>query len=63
MIETEGFHAAGVGKGDLRKSIEAQMPLGRILRPHDIVSGVVFFASDDASWILGPSLYVTGVLR
>jgi 3-oxoacyl-[acyl-carrier protein] reductase len=63
MIETEGLHAAGIAESDLRKSIEAQTPLGRIGRPQDIASAVVFFASDDASWITGESLYVTGGLR
>src|SRR5947207_10755583 len=30
MVETEGVRAAGFDQGDLRKSIEAQTPLGRI---------------------------------
>jgi len=63
MIETEGLHTAGIAESDMRKSIEAQTPLGRIGRPEDIASAVVFFASDDASWITGESLYVTGGLR
>jgi len=63
MIETEGLHAAGIAEGDMRKSVEAQTPLGRIGQPQDIASAVVFFASDDASWITGESLYVTGGLR
>ena len=63
MIETEGLHTAGIAESDMRRSIEAQTPLGRIGRPEDIASAVVFFASDDASWITGESLYVTGGLR
>lgn len=63
MIETEGLHASGITESDMRKQIEAQTPLGRIGRPQDIAPAVVFFASDDASWITGESLYITGGLR
>ena len=63
MIETEGFHAAGIAESDMRKQVEAQTPLGRIGQPQDIAPAVVFFASDDASWITGESLYITGGLR
>jgi len=63
MIETEGFHAAGIAESDMRKQIEAQTPLGRIGQPQDIAPAVVFFASDDASWITGEALYISGGLR
>ncbi|HEY1663883.1 MAG TPA: glucose 1-dehydrogenase [Verrucomicrobiae bacterium] len=63
MIETEGFHTAGLAESDMRKQIEAQTPLGRIGQPQDIAPAVVFFASDDSSWITGESLYITGGLR
>ena len=63
MVETEGFHAAGIAESDMRKQVEAQTPLGRIGQPQDIAPAVVFFASDDASWITGESLYITGGLR
>lgn len=63
MIETEGLHASGITESDMRKQIEAQTPLGRIGQPQDIAPAVVFFASDDASWITGESLYITGGLR
>jgi 3-oxoacyl-[acyl-carrier protein] reductase len=63
MIETEGFHAAGIAESEMRKQTEAQTPLGRIGQPQDIAPAVAFFASDDASWITGESLYVTGGLR
>lgn len=63
MVETEGFHTAGIAESDMRTQIEAQTPLGRIGQPKDIAPAVVFFASDDASWITGETLYVTGGLR
>src|SRR5262249_54007545 len=47
MIETEGFHAAGIGESDFRKQIEAQTPLGRIGQPHDVAPMAVFLASPD----------------
>ncbi len=63
MIETEGFHSAGIGDSEMRKQVEAQTPLGRIGQPEDIAPAVAFFASDDASWITGESLYISGGLR
>src|SRR4051794_34935282 len=30
MVETEGWHAAGIAESDLRRQVEAQTPLGRI---------------------------------
>src|SRR5262249_49173324 len=53
MIETEGFHEAGLADSDLRRQVETQTPLGRIGQPRDIAPAVVFLASDDASWITG----------
>jgi 3-oxoacyl-[acyl-carrier protein] reductase len=63
MVETEGTHTAGITESDMRKQIEAMTPLGRIGQPHDIAPAVVFLASDDASWITGETLYISGGLR
>jgi 3-oxoacyl-[acyl-carrier protein] reductase len=63
MVETEGLHGAGIAESDLRKSVEAQTPLGRIGRPDDIAPAVVFLASSDASWITGETLTISGGLR
>jgi 3-oxoacyl-[acyl-carrier protein] reductase len=63
MVETEGVHAAGITESDFRKQIEAQTPLGRIGQPSDIAPTVAFLASDDARWITGETLYVSGGLR
>jgi 3-oxoacyl-[acyl-carrier protein] reductase len=60
MIETEGFHAAGIAGSDMQKSVEAQTPLGRIGQPQDIGSVAVFFASDDSAWITGETVQVAG---
>jgi 3-oxoacyl-[acyl-carrier protein] reductase len=60
MIETEGTHTAGITESDFRKQIESQTPLGRIGQPDDIASVVTFLASDDAKWMTGEVLYVSG---
>lgn len=63
MIETEGTHSAGITEGDLRKSVEAQTPLGRIGVPGDIAPAVVFLASSDSAWMTGENVYIAGGLR
>src|SRR5204863_3010500 len=60
MIETEGFHSAGLAESDFRKTIESQTPLGRIGQPQDIAGAAVFFASDDAGWVTGQTLLLSG---
>ncbi len=63
MVETEGVHAAGLAESDMRKQTERQTPLGRIGQPQDIAPAAVFFASADAAWITGETLYITGGFR
>jgi 3-oxoacyl-[acyl-carrier protein] reductase len=63
MVETEGVHAAGIAKSELRKQVEAQTPLGRIGQPQDIATAAVFFASSDSAWITGETLTVAGGYR
>jgi 3-oxoacyl-[acyl-carrier protein] reductase len=60
MIETEGFHAAGIAGSDFQKQIEAQTPLGRIGQPQDVAPAVAFLASADSGWITGETLRVSG---
>jgi 3-oxoacyl-[acyl-carrier protein] reductase len=63
MVETEGLHAGGLAESDFRKMLESQTPLGRIAQPEDIARAAVFFASDDAGWVTGQSLVVSGGQR
>jgi 3-oxoacyl-[acyl-carrier protein] reductase len=63
MVETEGWHAAGIGESDFRKQTEATTPLGRIGQPQDIAPAAVYFASSDSAWVTGETLYITGGLR
>jgi 3-oxoacyl-[acyl-carrier protein] reductase len=63
MIETEGFHAAGISGSDFQKQVEAQTPLGRIGQPQDIATVATFLASADSGWISGETFLVAGGYR
>src|SRR6201996_8418466 len=63
MIATEGVVASGLHEGDMRKWIEGNTPLGRIGKVEEIAAAVAFFASDDASYVTGETLHVTGGLH
>ena len=63
MVETEGFHAAGIAESDFRKQIEAQTPLGRIGQPQDIAPAAVFLAAPESDWITGETLNISGGMR
>ena len=59
--ETEGAASAGVTPGsEYEKMFVANTPLGRRGQPEDIAKAVVFLASDDASWITGEQISVSG---
>lgn len=59
--ETEGAVSAGVTKGsDFEKMFVANTPLGRRGQPEDIAKAAVFLASDDAAWITGEQISVSG---
>ena len=59
--ETEGAHSAGVSTGsDAEKMFVANTPLGRRGQPEDIAKVAVFLASDDAAWITGEQISVSG---
>ena len=63
MVETEGFHSAGLDQSEFRKTVESQTPLGRIAQPDDIAGAAVFFSSDEAGWVTGQSLILAGGQR
>jgi len=63
MVETEGFHAAGIAESDFRKQVEATIPLGRIGQPQDIAPAAIFLASSDSGWLTGEMLYISGGMR
>jgi NAD(P)-dependent dehydrogenase (short-subunit alcohol dehydrogenase family) len=56
-IHTEEFEALGEEARLKRGSV---VPLGRVGYPEDVAGAVVFFCSDDSSYITGQTLYVDG---
>jgi len=59
--ETEGATSAGVTSGsEYEKMFIANTPLGRRGKPEDIAKVAVFLASDDAAWITGEQISVSG---
>ncbi len=60
LVITEGTQAAGIVGSDFEKGAVASTPLGRAGRPEDIAPPVSFLASDDARWITGETIFVSG---
>jgi 3-oxoacyl-[acyl-carrier protein] reductase len=60
LVITEGTHSAGIVDSDFEKQAVAATPLGRAGQPEDIAPPVAFLASDDARWITGETIYVSG---
>ena len=59
--ETEGARSAGVTTGSEAETMfVANTPLGRRGQPEDIAKAAVFLASDDAAWITGEQISVSG---
>ncbi len=62
IVETEGTHTAGIIGSEFERQAVQLTPLGKFGQPADIASVVVFLASDDARWVTGETLFVTGGL-
>ena len=60
FVITEGTHSAGIVDSDFERGAVASTPLGRAGQPEDIAPPVAFLASDDARWITGETIYVSG---
>ena len=60
LVETEGTRSQGIMGSDLEKQLVAMTPLGRAGRPEEIASVALFLASDDAGWITGEVIGVSG---
>lgn len=60
MVETEGTHHAGIIESDFKAKTEQETPLGRIGLPKDIAPAVAFIVSEDANWITGETLFISG---
>jgi 3-oxoacyl-[acyl-carrier protein] reductase len=60
MVVTEGTHAAGMLGTEFETAMLSMTPLGRLGQPSDIAAAIAFLSSDEASWITGESLIVSG---
>ena len=59
-VATEGYAAAGFPGSDFEKQAVQSTPLGRVGRPQEIASVAAFLASDDARWVSGAVIDVSG---
>lgn len=60
MLHERQASAAGISIEEARRQAEARIPLGRLGRPEELASAVVFLASEAASYITGQTLLVDG---
>lgn len=60
LVITEGTQSGGIAGSDFEKQTIAQTPLGRAGQPEDIALPTAFLASDDARWITGETIFVSG---
>jgi 2-hydroxycyclohexanecarboxyl-CoA dehydrogenase len=56
------FQEVAGGNEKLAASLKQAIPLGRLGEPQDLAGAVAFFASDDAAFIMGQTLSVSGGL-
>jgi NAD(P)-dependent dehydrogenase (short-subunit alcohol dehydrogenase family) len=60
-IATPGLDGLAQGAGEeLKQSLVASVPLGRLGTPDEIARAAVFLASDDSSFVTGTELFVDG---
>ncbi len=60
LVQTEGTETAGFIGSPFEEELVKSTPLGRIGQPDDIALPTVFLASDDARWITGETIFVSG---
>jgi len=58
----ENFMAAAGDKEKLRGAFAKAVPMGRLGRPEDLPGAILFLASDDAAFITGQTISVSGGL-
>ena len=59
-VDTPGNHAAGLIGNEFQFKMIARTPLGRYGQPDDIALVVAFLASDEARWVTGEAIFVSG---
>ena len=57
---TKMFHQVVPAGSEREAALAAAIPMKRLGRPQDVANAVVFFASDEASFVTGQVLYVCG---
>lgn len=60
FVTTEGTNTAGLAGSEFEKEAIALTLLGRAGQPEDIALPVAFLASEDARWITGETIFVSG---
>ncbi len=64
FVETEMTRATaariGLDFDQFVEEVAKQIPVGRIGQPEDIAAALLFFASEEASFVNGQVLYVAG---
>jgi 3-oxoacyl-[acyl-carrier protein] reductase len=60
FVITDGTNSAGITGSDFEKRAVDATPLGRAGQPEDIALPVAFLASEDARWITGETIFVSG---
>ena len=63
MVVTEGATSKGFIGGPFEEWAVRETPLGRIGQPDDIAKAVTFVASDDARWVTGQIIKLSGGAR
>ena len=59
-VVSPGPVQSGYISTEMEAALVADIPIRRVGRPDDIANAVVFFASEQASWITGQVLFVHG---
>ena len=62
LIDRETARQKGLPLGSVKATAVASIPIGRIQKPEDLASMVVWLASDDASYVAGQALNCCGGL-
>jgi 3-oxoacyl-[acyl-carrier protein] reductase len=60
---TEGFHAMGDVAKEFEAMSVARTPMGRMGAAKDIAGTALFLATEDAGWVTGAEIQVSGGLR
>jgi len=63
MVVTEGAVNKGIIGSPFETKVVEETPLGRVGQPDDIAAAVTFFASEDARWVTGEIVKVSGGVR